>query len=127
MCCARGGREIPAEPWADGTIREARLRQMARRQGLVLVRSPRCDRHTGGWVLFWPATVTSGNNQWPSRLRVSPDVGLTLDQVEEFLIYGTTRAAIMDYLIRSYGPVFVESLIKHLPQCRSNPSYLGLE
>jgi hypothetical protein len=54
-----------------------------------------------------------------SRLLVSPDAGITIDGVEEYLTRGITRAAVMEYLIRSYGPIFVEELIKHLPQFRS--------
>ncbi|MGH3824524.1 MAG: hypothetical protein ACRDRA_17075 [Pseudonocardiaceae bacterium] len=115
------------ELWADDKIREIRLRQMAERQGLVLMKAQHWAPHASGWGLYWPATVADTSGHWPSRLLVSPDVGLTLDGVEEFLTYGTTRAAIMEYLIRSYGPVFVEELIKHLPQRRANASNLGQE
>lgn len=128
-CPARTGRRatdvllaaVPPERWTDDTIRESRLRQMARSQGLVLMKVQYRAQHAGGWGLYW-----SGNSgHWPSRLLVTPDVGLTLDGVEEFLTYGTTRAAIMEYLIRSYGPVFVEDLAKHLPQRRAKASNLG--
>lgn len=118
---------IPPELWAADTIREIRLCQMAERQGLVLMKAQRGAPHTSGWGLYWPATVVANGGHWPCRLLVSPRIGLTLDGVEEFLTYGTTRAAIMEYLIRSYGPVFVEELIKHLPHRRVNASSLGHE
>lgn len=46
----------------------------------------------------------------------SPKARLTLDGVEEYLTYDITRAEIMDYLLSAYGPVFLDDLIKHLPQ-----------
>ena len=127
MRCACCGQEVPAELWTEDQIREIRLHRMAKQQGLVLVRSERCASHASGWCLYWPATVPDSNGQWPERLLVSPEIGLTLDGVEEFLTYGTTRAAIMEYLIRSYGPVFVKELIKHLPQLRAGTSQLDQE
>lgn len=117
----------PEELWAEDKIRESRLRRMAQRQGLVLMKSQHCDPRPDGWCLYWPATVVASSGHWRGRLLVSPDMGLTLDGVEEFLTYGTTRAAIMEYLIRSYGPVFVEELIKHLPARRVNASSLSHE
>jgi hypothetical protein len=118
MHCHRCGRAVLAaesgeffEDDAD-KVRETRLRQMARRQGLVLLKAQRWAPGASGWVLYWPDSSGHGSG----CLRVGPDAGLTLDGVEEVLTYGTTRAAIIEYLIRSYGPVFVEELIKHLPQ-----------
>ncbi len=58
------------------------------------------------------------SDSWGSRLLVGPDAGMTLDGVEEYLIYGTTRAEIMEYLSQEYGPAFVGDLIKHLPKLR---------
>lgn len=39
-----------------------------------------------------------------------------LDAAERHFGYAITRAEIMDYLSQTYGPVFVEDLIKHLLQ-----------
>jgi hypothetical protein len=50
---------------------------------------------------------------------VSPDAGMTIDGAEEYVTHEIARTAVMEYLIRSYGPIFVEELIKHLPQFRS--------
>jgi hypothetical protein len=52
---------------------------------------------------------------------------MTIDGVEEYLTHGITRSAVMEYLIRSYGPTFVEELIKHLPQFRSERPNFGQE
>jgi hypothetical protein len=37
-----------------------------------------------------------------------------LDAAERYLGDGITRAEIMEYISQTYGPVFVEDLIKHL-------------
>ena len=44
----------------------------------------------------------------------------SLDASEIHRGYGITRAAIVDYLTETYGPVFVEDLLKHLaPSCEA--------
>lgn len=68
---------------------------------------------------YRPATVDKDSSSRGRHLPVAPDAGMTLDGVEEYLIYRTTRAEIMEYLNQSYGPAFVEDLIKHLPQLRA--------
>jgi hypothetical protein len=40
------------------------------------------------------------------------------DTGERYLSYGITRAEIIEYLNQTYGPVFVENLVKHLAQSR---------
>lgn len=98
----------------DDEIRESRLRRMAKRQGLMLTKSAQHEPHTAD--LYWLATIADGSGHRRSRLLVSPAAGMTIDGVEEYLTYGTTRTVIMEYLIRSYGPAFVEELVKHLPR-----------
>jgi hypothetical protein len=100
----------------DDEIRESRLRRMAERQGLILMASRRREAPTGGYELYWLATIAEGGSNWRGRLLVSPDAGMTIDGVEEYLTCGITRTAVIAYLTRSYGPIFVEELIKHLPQ-----------
>jgi hypothetical protein len=129
MHCDHCGLEVPAtgpdeffEREADRG-RETRLRQMAKQQGLLLLKAQQWAPDASGWVLYWPDNSGSAQRCWLA----SPDVGLTLDGVEEFLTYGVTRATIMEYLIRSYGPAFVKELIKHLPQRHPNAANLGPE
>ncbi len=109
----------------DDESRENRLRRMAMRQGLMLMRSPQREPDTDD--LYWLATIADGSGDQLRCLLVSPAAGMTIDGVEEYLTYGTTRTAIMEYLIRSYGPAFVEELIKHLPQVRSERSSASQE
>ncbi len=104
----------------DDEIRENRLRRVAKRQGLMLMKSPHHEPHTDD--VYWLDTIADGSCDRLSRFLVSPAASMTIDGVEEYLTYGTTRTAIMEYLIRSYGPAFVEELIKHLPRLRAKTS-----
>lgn len=40
------------------------------------------------------------------------------DTGKKYLSYGIARAEIIEYLNQTYGPVFVEDLVKHLAQLR---------
>ena len=94
--------------WVKGKARENRLRQLARRQGLRLSKSRRCDARILGRTCYGLAAAG------PGRL-VSFAVGMTLDEVEKYLVYGIANAKIIEYLSQAYGSVFVGDLIKHLP------------
>lgn len=100
--------------------REDRLRRIARRQGLQLITNGRSDHVTASYGLYWSHSAAA--HHWPGahHLLVSPDAGMTLDGIEEYLTYGVTRAEIMEYLVRSYGLSFVDELIKRLPQLRAH-------
>lgn len=108
--CASGSRRR-----ADDQVREDRLRRTAERQGLWLMASRGGERTSGGCRLYWLSVIADPSGHQCHRMLVSPVAGMTLDGVEEYLRYGSTRAEIMQYLIRSYGPLFVEDLVKRLP------------
>ena len=95
--------------WVRGKVRENRLRQLAKRQGLRLSTSRPCDARTPGPTCYGLAAVGSG------RL-VSFAEGMTLDEVEKYLVYGMPNAKIIEYLSQTYGSVFIGDLIKHLPK-----------
>ena len=99
--------------WVKGKVRENRLRQLAKRQGLRLSKSRRCDARTLGSTCYGLATESG-------RL-VSFAEGITLDEVEKYLVSGMANAKIIEYLSQTYGSVFVGDLIKHLPARRPNP------
>ncbi|WP_324118919.1 hypothetical protein [Pseudomonas sp.] len=95
--------------WVRGKARKNRLRQLAKRQGLRLSKSRRCDARTLGPTCYGLAAVGSG------RL-VSFVEGMTLDEVENYLVYGMANAKVIEYLSQTYGSVFIGDLIKHLPK-----------
>jgi hypothetical protein len=101
--------------WVRGKVQENRLRQLAKRHGLRLSTS-RCDARTFGPTCYGLAAVGSG------RL-VSFAEGMTLDEVEKYLVYGMANAKIIEYLSQTYGSVFIGDLIKHLPSKASQPKY----
>ncbi len=115
--CASG----VARGWVDDQVREDQLRRMAERQGLWLMASRSAEHTTTGCRLYWLTVIADPVGHQCHRILVSPVAGMTLDGVEEYLRYGSTRAEIMQYLIRSYGPLFVEELIKRLPRPRVLP------
>ncbi|HET9254330.1 MAG TPA: hypothetical protein VFO16_03885 [Pseudonocardiaceae bacterium] len=47
--------------------------------------------------------------------------GCVSSEIEEHFARGITQETIMDYLIWSYGPVFVEELTSRLPRLRAKP------
>jgi hypothetical protein len=102
----------------EDKVRENRLRRSAKQQGLTLVKFRSRESRAGGSGRYWLSPVDKDSGSWGSRLPACPDAGMTLDGVEEYLIYGTTRAEIMEYLSQAYGPVFVGDLLKHLPELR---------
>ena len=106
-------------PWTKTKVRENRLRRVAPRQGLTLIKSQSRESLADDSSHYRPATVDKDSGLLGCRLPVGRDAGMTLDGVEEYLTYRTTRAEIMEYLNQAYGPAFVEDLIKHLPQLRA--------
>lgn len=102
--------------WVKRKVRENRLRQLAKRHGLRLSNSRRCDARTLGSTRYGLTAAGSG------RL-VSFAEGMTLDEVEKYLVSGMANAKIIKYLSQTYGSVFVGDLIKHLPSKASQPRY----
>jgi hypothetical protein len=47
------------------------------------------------------------------------------DSFDNDFSYCITRTEIMDYLSQTYGPVFVQDLIKHLPSLGAGPKQAG--
>ncbi len=68
----------------DDKVRENRLRRMADRQGLKLTRSRRRDPRALDYGLYWLADART------SALE-SPEAGLTLDEVEQYLTSDVPR------------------------------------
>lgn len=71
----------------DEKVRENRLRRMAERQGLMLVKSRRRDPRALDYGLYWLASDTKGNRvgRHGGQEAVSAFAkgwGMTLDQVE---------------------------------------------
>lgn len=99
--------------WGANKGREHRLRRLASRQGLQL----RKARDPDGCACTCGRYELGTNRSYRgSGLLVSCADGMTLDEVERYLVYGETHAEIMEYLSQTYGQVFVGDLIKHLPQ-----------
>lgn len=128
--------ETTAEPAAEPVppssenARESRLRRLAQRQGLTLMRSRSATTRGCGEVRYWLAVTAAGDDRWRVQPFAEFPAGSSLDAVEEYLVYGTTRAEIMEYLRHTYGRGFIEKLIKHLPQSRGQglpPSRPGTE
>lgn len=73
---------------SDEKVRENRLRRMAERQGLRLQKSRRRDPRALDYGAFFivrgPASTQGGAN-WRARELLSPESGMTLDEVETFL------------------------------------------
>lgn len=59
-------------------VRENRLRRMARRQGLELVKSRRRDPRAIDYGLYWLVKATAAEPQTGQH-------GMTLDQIEAYL------------------------------------------
>jgi hypothetical protein len=120
---ARSSPPSPAPPrlglWTKAKVRENRLRLVTPRQGLTRMKSQSRESLADDSGRYRPATVDKDSGSLGCRLQVGPDAGMTLDGVEEYLSYRTTRAEIMEYLNQAYGSAFVEDLIKHLPQLRA--------
>lgn len=112
MCC--GGGVLLG--WVGNKVRENRLRRLAKRQRLQLTRSRYCDCGACDSGRYGLATVQRDGGQQGADLLVSSADGMTLDEVEKYLLYETTSAEVMEYLSDTYGRVFVGDLIKHLPQ-----------
>jgi hypothetical protein len=102
--------------WIKEKLRESRLRQLARRQELRLTKTRRCDAGALGSLCYGLAAAGSGKP-------ASYAEGMTLDEVEKYLVYGMANAEIIEYLSQSYGSVFVGDLLKHLPGRASQPEH----
>lgn len=48
--------------------------------------------------------------------------GMSIDEVEKYLVYGMTHPEIIEYLSQTYGSVFVGDLIKRLPGKAPKPN-----
>lgn len=72
----------------DVKVRENRLRRAAERQGLRLEKSRRRDPRAydyGTYYLVQGPPPERGGTNWKARTLVSPEQGLTLDEVEAYL------------------------------------------
>lgn len=107
---------VRLDQWVAGKVRENRLRVLARRQGLQLSKYRHRDDHACDPGRYGLASAPQDGSWHGMDVLVSSTDGMTLDEVEKYLVYGMTRAEIMEYLSQTYGPVFVGDLIKHLPQ-----------
>lgn len=113
VCC---GGSVLLGQWVGNKVRENRLRRLAKRQGLQLTRSRHGDRGGCDSGRYGLATAPRDGGPQGADLLVSSADGMTLDEVEKYLLYEMTSAEIMEYLSDTYGRVFVGDLIKHLPQ-----------
>jgi hypothetical protein len=134
LTCPACGGETPPQPQPDPATpaapalgateeaRESRLRRLAQRQGLTLMKSrsapgaPPCGT---GEARYWLAITAAGGGRRRAQPLPEFPAGLSLDAVEDYLVYGSTRAEIMEYLRHTYGRGFIEKLIKHLPRSRA--------
>jgi len=69
-------------------VRENRMRRMAQRQGLRLEKSRRRDPRAydfGTYYLVQGPPPERGGTNWRERDLVSPEQGMTLDEVEKWL------------------------------------------
>lgn len=64
---------------ANEKIRENRLREAAKRQGLTLTRSRRRDPRAIGYGRYWLTSTETG-------ISVTPHEGSTLDEIERHLM-----------------------------------------
>jgi hypothetical protein len=102
--------------WVKDNVQENRPRRLASQQGLQLGKSRYRNARAGDSGRYGLATAEQDGASRGNHLQVNPADGITLDEGEMYLVDGTIRAEIMEYLSQTYGPVFVEDLIKHLPQ-----------
>lgn len=66
-------------------VRENRLRRMAKRQGLELVKSRRRDPRAIDFGVYWLAKPSAPGGDWRSRELVTAEQGVTLDEIEQYL------------------------------------------
>ncbi len=76
--------ETGGEEEAVDKVRENRLRRAAARQGLSLTKSRRRDPRAYDYGLYWLVKVEGTG--WRGRLLVSPELGLSLDEIEACLL-----------------------------------------
>lgn len=69
----------------DDKVRENRLRRMADRQGLTLQKSRRRDPRALDYGRWFIIRAENDSGHWRSRELVSPEQGMTLDEVETYL------------------------------------------
>ena len=69
----------------DDKVRENRLRRAAARQGLQLQKSRRRDPRASDFGMYYVVQVTAPGGHWRSRELLSPEQGMSLDEVEVFL------------------------------------------
>lgn len=76
----------------ENKIRENRLRATAKRQGLVLHRSPRRDPRALDYGLYWLFLDNPNISALGSTDPVTPRAGVTLDEIERYLTGDRTNA-----------------------------------
>ena len=103
--------------WVQDMARDNQLRRVAKRQLLTLMKSWSREPDADGPDRHWRDTIDS--DSWSSHLPVGTDGEMAFDGVEEYLIYRTTRAEIVEYLAQAYGSAFVGDLLEHFPQLRA--------
>jgi hypothetical protein len=101
--------------WVADTVRENRLHHPTKQQGLQLGQSRYRDARADDSSRYGLVPAEHDSASRGTNLPVNPAEAITLDEGENYLVYGATRAEIMEYLSQTYGPVFVEGLTKHLP------------
>ena len=104
------------EQWVEDNVQENRPRRLSNQQGLQLGQSRYRNARAGDSGPYGLATAEQDGASRGNHLPANPADGITLDEGEMYLVDGTIRAEIMEYLSQTYGPMFVEDLIKHLPQ-----------
>jgi hypothetical protein len=104
--------------WVEDNVQENRPRRLANQQRFQLGKSRYHNARAGDSGRYGLATAEQDGASPGNHLPVNPAAGITLDEGEKYLVDSTIRAEIMEYLSQTYGPVFVEDLIKHLPHSR---------
>lgn len=100
--------------WAEHIVRDHRRHHLTKQRGLQPGKSRHRDAHDSSRYGLAPAKQDSASRS--GNLPVNPAEAITLNEDKKYL--GAIRAEIMEYLRQTYGPMFVEDLIKHLPQPR---------
>lgn len=100
--------------WIQDKLHENRLRHLATRQDLQPRKLAHRNTETPG-TAYKLTTVTHNTSSHACDLCISTTDNMTLKEVNNHLMDDATLAEVMDYLTGTYGPGFIEKLIKHLP------------
>jgi hypothetical protein len=72
-----------------------------------------------GSIAYKLATLThNASSHNCCDLGISTADNMTLEEINNYLMDDPALAEVMDYLTGTYGPGFIEKLIKHLPHLR---------